>query len=76
MLDASALILCHNHPSGDVSPSRDDIAVTERVSAAAYTVGVHLLDHVIVAMDGSPRFTSLHAEGMIRPPGASETKED
>ncbi|NJN64279.1 MAG: JAB domain-containing protein [Acidobacteria bacterium] len=45
---APAMILAHNHPSGDVAPSADDIALTSRLVAAAEILGVRILDHVIV----------------------------
>jgi len=44
---ASAVIVCHNHPSGDPEPSREDLALTERLNHAAALLGVSLLDHVI-----------------------------
>lgn len=44
---ASSIILMHNHPSGDVTPSRDDYEVTERVKQAGELLGIELLDHVI-----------------------------
>jgi len=50
---ASAMILVHNHPSGDPSPSVEDIAMTRAVRAAAELVGVPLLDHVVVARTGA-----------------------
>lgn len=45
---ASSIILVHNHPSGDVSPSKDDITVTERVAEAGKLLGIPLMDHIIV----------------------------
>lgn len=45
---ASAIICLHNHPSGDPSPSSADIRVTRQLREASETVGIHLLDHVIV----------------------------
>jgi DNA repair protein RadC len=53
---ASAFVLVHNHPSGDATPSDEDIAFTRRLAEAASLVGTPLLDHVIVARGG---FTSL-----------------
>jgi DNA repair protein RadC len=50
--DASAFVLVHNHPSGDPTPSREDIALTAKVATAAEIVGVPLLDHVVVARGG------------------------
>lgn len=50
---ASAIILVHNHPSGDPTPSAEDIAMTSAVRAAAELIGVPLLDHVVVARTGA-----------------------
>ncbi len=54
---AAAIILVHNHPSGDPSPSHDDLEVTRRLVDAGKLLGIHVLDHVIVARGG--RFVSL-----------------
>ena len=51
-LAASAFCLLHNHPSGDPTPSAEDIAFTENVAQAAATVGLPLLDHIVVTRDG------------------------
>ena len=48
----SAFLLVHNHPSGDPSPSPEDVAFTERIARAAEVVGTPLLDHVVVARSG------------------------
>jgi len=53
---AAALVLVHNHPSGDVGPSRDDLAITRRLVEVGEVMGIPVLDHVIVAGD---RFRSL-----------------
>lgn len=45
---ASAIMLAHNHPSGDTTPSADDRSVTRRLAQAGTTVGIELLDHLIV----------------------------
>lgn len=45
---APAIIVAHNHPSGDPTPSPEDIELTKRLKAACATVGIQLLDHVIV----------------------------
>jgi DNA repair protein RadC len=50
---ASAIILIHNHPSGDPRPSPEDLAMTQAIRAACDIVGVPLLDHVVVARGGS-----------------------
>jgi DNA repair protein RadC len=49
---AHSIVLCHNHPSGDPSPSADDVDLTERLRAGAELVGVLARDHVIVAAGG------------------------
>ena len=57
---AAALILVHNHPSGDPTPSAEDRAVTERLARAGEILGVRVLDHVVVAERG---YVSLREEG-------------
>lgn len=54
---AAALIVAHNHPSGDPEPSQEDIEVTKRLGEAGSILGIPLLDHIIVGGRGS--FTSL-----------------
>ena len=51
-LSATALILVHNHPSGDPTPSHADIEMTKEVAKVAKTLGIQLYDHVIVGKDG------------------------
>ncbi len=46
---ATALILVHNHPSGDVTPSRADIEVTRKIEGALSAVDIRLIDHFIVS---------------------------
>jgi DNA repair protein RadC len=53
---AAALVLVHNHPSGDPSPSREDREVTERLSSAGEILGIRVVDHVIVAERGYHSF--------------------
>jgi DNA repair protein RadC len=48
----ATIILCHNHPSGDPTPSEDDIAFTTRIHEAGDVMGIRLLDHVIIARSG------------------------
>lgn len=61
-LEASALILVHNHPSGDPTPSKADIAVTQDIKKAAAPLGVTVHDHVII---GRNRHTSLRDLGLL-----------
>ena len=53
---AAAVILYHNHPSGDPSPSREDREFTRRLAAASESVGVRLLDHIVVGREGCVSF--------------------
>jgi len=50
--NAAAIILVHNHPTGDPSPSSEDIAITRRLKEAGELLGIKVLDHVIVGSDG------------------------
>lgn len=50
--NAASLIISHNHPSNDPSPSHEDIQVTQRLADACLAVGCKMLDHVIVTADG------------------------
>lgn len=59
---AAAIIVFHNHPSGDPSPSREDIAVTERLAKTGKIIGIELLDHIILARD---TYLSLKEEGIV-----------
>ena len=61
-LHATALILVHNHPSGDPTPSRDDIAMTEQIRAAAAALSIVLHDHIVV---GNGRWLSFRNEGLL-----------
>lgn len=60
-LNATGLILVHNHPSGDATPSPDDLRLTAEALAAGRLLDVHLLDHLIVAGNG---FVSLRDRGV------------
>lgn len=61
-LHATALILVHNHPSGDPTPSRDDIAMTQQIKAAAGALSIVLHDHIVV---GNGRWLSFLKEGLL-----------
>ena len=53
---AGSIILCHNHPSGNLHPSRDDINLTNRLKKACSTIDVNLHDHLIISGDGAYSF--------------------
>jgi DNA repair protein RadC len=59
---AHAVIVAHNHPSGDPTPSREDVIVTKRLLEASLVVGIPLLDHIVI---GNPGFASLRALGLV-----------
>lgn len=59
---AAAVVLFHNHPSGDVTPSREDVDLTRRLVAAGELMGITVLDHVILA---DTRYLSLRESGAI-----------
>jgi DNA repair protein RadC len=61
-LHATGLILVHNHPSGDPTPSHGDICLTHEMAAAAYTLSIALHDHIIV---GNGRWLSFRKEGLL-----------
>lgn len=61
-LGSAAIILVHNHPSGDPSPSRADIDLTRKVAEAGKRLGIALHDHVIIGAEGH---SSLRAMGLI-----------
>jgi len=59
---AASVIFVHNHPSGDPSPSRDDISITEKLAKAGETVGIKVLDHIII---GDGTYTSMMEKGYL-----------
>jgi DNA repair protein RadC len=61
--NAAAMILVHNHPSGDPAPSGEDLALTRRLCEASELVGIRVLDHIIIGHDGAYR--SLADEGRL-----------
>ena len=61
--NAAAIILVHNHPSGDPAPSAEDVALTKRLCAAGDLVGIRVLDHVVIGHDGTYR--SLADDGQL-----------
>jgi len=59
---AASVILLHNHPSGDPTPSREDLDITARLCEAGKIIGIEVLDHIII---GDNKFTSFKAKGLI-----------
>lgn len=57
---AAAVVVAHNHPSGDPAPSPQDISITKRLLSASEILGIKLLDHVIV---GNGNYTSMRSDG-------------
>ena len=62
LANASAVILAHNHPSGDPTPSGEDIALTRRLVDGGALLGIEVLDHLIV---GDGRYCSFRDEGRL-----------
>jgi DNA repair protein RadC len=60
-LNGAALILCHNHPSGDPAPSAEDLAVTRQIIEAGRLLDIDVLDHLII---GHGRYVSLRERGI------------
>lgn len=60
--NSNAIILLHNHPSGDPTPSREDLEVTRRLADGGQILGIEVLDHVII---GDNRYISLKERGIL-----------
>jgi DNA repair protein RadC len=63
--NAVALLICHNHPSGDITPSPDDISLTRAIAQAGHLLDILLLDHIIVSGMSAPSFISLKERGGV-----------
>ncbi len=62
LANAGAIVLCHNHPSGDTAPSKEDISVTQRLVRAGKILDILVLDHLIIGEYG---YTSMKKEGFV-----------
>ena len=62
LANAVAILLMHNHPSGDCTPSREDVDVTKRLVEAGKILGIQVLDHLII---GDGKYTSLKEKGYL-----------
>lgn len=60
--NGASIIIAHNHPSGDPTPSNEDINVTKRICEAGKILGIELLDHIII---GDDTYISLKEKGML-----------
>ena len=61
--NASGIIVCHNHPSGNLNPSESDTRITRKIKEAGNLMDIQLLDHLILTMDGS--YYSFADNGLI-----------
>ena len=68
---AAAIILFHNHPSGEPAPSREDIAVTQRLTKTGTVMDIPVLDHIII---GGSSFVSMKEKGFVSG-GSTSSKE-
>ena len=64
LANSAAMILCHNHPSNDLEPSPEDIAVTRKIIRAAGIIGIQVHEHLIINMDDT-RYFSFADQGII-----------
>ena len=62
LANAVSVIFIHNHPSGESSPSREDVEVTKRLVEAGNILGIQVLDHIVI---GRPGYTSLKEKGYL-----------
>lgn len=65
--NSCSIMVCHNHPSGNTEPSREDIEVTRRLKECGELLGIELLDHIILGedWDGDMTYVSLREKGYI-----------
>lgn len=61
--NANSIIIAHNHPSGDPTPSKEDISITQRLKEAGKLIGIDLIDHIIIGEE--KRFISLKEKGLV-----------
>ncbi len=59
---SASIILCHNHPSGDPTPSKEDISITKRLNECGNLLGIQVLDHIII---GNEAYVSLKEKGIL-----------
>ena len=61
--NSASIIICHNHPSGDPTPSKEDISLTTRLKECGRILGVTVVDHIIIGSNG--KYTSLKEKGLV-----------
>jgi len=59
------MILCHNHPSNDLEPSAEDLAITKKIIRAAEIIGIQVHEHIIINMEND-RYYSFADQGIIK----------
>ena len=62
---ACSIILCHNHPSGNLKPSKADLSITQKIESAGKTLDIQVLDHLIIANNSYFSFSDQHLMGNI-----------
>lgn len=62
LANSASIMVCHNHPSGEPSPSPEDIEITKRLKECGTLLGIELLDHIIL---GDGQFVSLRERGLV-----------
>lgn len=72
-LGAAAIVLVHNHPSGDPTPSSDDVRLTAEAGRAGDLLGIDVLDHLVIGRDG---YVSLRERGLYVPSRPTTTSAD
>ncbi len=65
LANSAAMVLCHNHPSNDLDPSPDDLAITKRIVQASGLMGIAVHEHLIISMDDD-RYYSFADNGIIK----------
>ncbi len=63
LANSAALVLAHNHPSGDPTASAEDTALTARLQEASKVLGIEILDHIIIG--GTARYLSFKEQGLL-----------
>ncbi|HRU40693.1 MAG TPA: JAB domain-containing protein, partial [Candidatus Diapherotrites archaeon] len=59
---SASIIMVHNHPSGDPSPSSEDVSITARIAEAGKLIGIELVDHIII---GDGKYISMKEKGLF-----------